>query len=150
MRIIIIEHDDSSLMCVHEKVCDRLYESDQIFIPIPMPKIIPTPIHISQLAPESLDIPARAINIIDLNKAKQLLHAGLNIILEGTLTDTMHKNLEVLFKGDDCQHITLAPNNPQTIIRLSSLNETIDVNRIQNSDIVDAIVAMIHEKTANK
>lgn len=151
MALIIIEHEDPSLMCIHERLCDKLYEVDQIFIPIPMPKIIFLPESIPLLNNDENGIAARQLNIIDFRKAKQILDAKLNVILEGTFTKTMNKNLDYLAENEICTRISLAPNHPKKIINLNPVDDMMDVYTLSEEEIIQNILDMIvhkHKKQA--
>ena len=143
MSIIIIEHEDPNLMCIHEKICDQLYEEDLIYIPIPLPKIIQLPQDMIFTELEHSGIPARAINIIDIKNAKRVLEAGLNVIIEGTFTAAINKNIHTLANTYPCKRISIATNHPQTIINLSPVDAMIDVFSLNNEEIMQQILSLI-------
>lgn len=150
MSIIIIEHEDPSLMCIHEKICDQLYEEDLIYIPIPLPKVIQLPQDIIFTELEQNGIPARSINIIDLKNAQRVLDAGLNVIIEGTFTESINKSLQTLTNKYPCKSISIAINHPQKTINLSPVDDMIDVFSMKNDEIIQRILALITDKHKNQ
>lgn len=150
MRIIIIEHEDPSLMCIHEKICDQLYEEDLIYIPIPLPKIIQLPQDIIFNELEQSGISARNINIIDIKNAKRVLDAGVNVIIEGTFNKTINENINALVENHDCKRISIAINHPQKIINLSPVDDMVDVFSLKNEEIIQQVLSLITEKHKNR
>lgn len=150
MSIIIIEHEDPNLMCIHEKICDQLYEEDLIYIPIPLPKIIQLPQDIIFTELDQNGIAARAINIIDIKNTKRILNAGLNVIIEGTFTETINKNINALAKTYPCRRISLAANHAQAIINLSPVDDMIDTLSQSNDEIIQHILSLITKTHKNQ
>lgn len=150
MRIIIIEHEDPSLMCIHEKICDQLYEEDLIYVPIPLPKIIQLPQDIIFNEIEQSGISARNINIIDIKNAKRILDAGVNVIIEGTFNKAINENINALADNHDCKRISLAINHPQKIINLSPVDDMVDVFSLKNEEIIQQVLSLITEKHKNR
>ncbi|MEE2770200.1 MAG: hypothetical protein VX835_03875 [Pseudomonadota bacterium] len=150
MRIIIIEHEDPSLMCIHEKICDQLYEEDLIYVPIPLPKIIQLPQDIIFNEIEQSGISARNINIIDIKNAKRVLDAGVNVIIEGTFNKAINENINALADNHDCKRISLAINHPQKIINLSPVDDMVDVFSLKNEEIIQQVLSLITEKHKNR
>ena len=150
MSIIIIEHEDPNLMCIHEKICDQLYEEDLIYIPIPLPKIIQLPQDIIFTELEQSGIPARSINILDIKNAKRILSAGLNVIIEGTFTATINKNINALAKNHPCKRISIAINHPQKVINLSPVDEMIDVISLSHDEVIQHVFSLITDTHKNQ
>ena len=150
MSIIIIEHEDPNLMCIHEKICDQLYEEDLIYIPIPLPKVIQLPQDIVFTELEQSGIPARSINIMDIKNAKRILSAGLNVIIEGTFTETISNNINALAKNRPCKRISLATNHPKAIINLSPVDDMIDVFSLTSEEVIQQVFSLITNTHKNQ
>ena len=150
MSIIIIEHEDPSLMCIHEKICDQLYEEDLIYIPIPLPKMIQLPQDIIFTELEQNGIPARSINIIDLKNAQRVLDAGLNVIIEGTFTESINNSLQKLTDQHPTKRISIAINHPQKVIHLSPVDDMIDVFSLKHDEIIQRVLSLITDKHKNQ
>lgn len=150
MSIIIIEHEDPSLMCIHEKICDQLYEEDMIYIPIPLPKMVQLPDDIIFTELDHNSIPARAINIIDIKNAERVLNAGLSVIIEGTFSPIINKNINEFSKAYPTKRISIAVNHPNKIINLSPVDDVIDVFSMSNDEIIQRILSLITDKHKNQ
>ncbi|NDB03875.1 MAG: hypothetical protein EBY38_09480, partial [Flavobacteriaceae bacterium] len=89
-------------------------------------------------------------NIIDLKNAQRVLDAGLNVIIEGTFTESINKSLQTLANKYPCKSISIAINHPQKIINLSPVDDMIDVFSMKNDEIIQRVLSIITDKHKNQ
>jgi hypothetical protein len=143
MSMIIIEHEDPNLVCINQHLCDKLFEHDQIYVPLPIPKLNHAMLPFDHLNQKPH---AKPINLLDIKEAKKLIQSGMNVILEGTVSKAINKQLQ-FFDDNHTRRISLAVNHPQTIIHLSPIDEMIDVHALNLDEITDKLIKIILSST---
>lgn len=143
MSLIIIEHEDPNLVCIHQYLCDKLYEHDHIYVPLPMPKLNQVTLPFDNLNNQHF---AKPINLLDIKQAKKLMQCGVNVILEGTVSTAINKQLQD-FDNNHTRRISIAVNHPQTIIHLSPVDEMIDIHALNPEEITEKLIAIILSNT---